>query len=81
MSLNLTDEQLQSVKSGEPLRFTLDNTDFVLIRADLYERVKSLFDDSPLTEDDRLRLLQEFGKRAGWEDPEMDVYEAYRKKP
>jgi hypothetical protein len=81
MSVNLTHEQLESVKNGEPLRFTLNDTDYVVIRADLYERVKSVFDDSPLTKGERLQLLQEFGKRAGWKDPEMDVYEAYRKEP
>jgi hypothetical protein len=80
MTLNLTDAQLQSVRNGQPLRFTQDDTDFVLVRADQYERVKSLFDDSPLTADERLGLLQTFGKGAGWEDAELDVYEAYRKK-
>jgi hypothetical protein len=80
MSLNLTDAHLQSVRNGQPLRFTQDDTDFVLVRADQYERVKALFDDSPLTADERRGLLQTFGKRAGWEDPELDVYEAYRKK-
>jgi hypothetical protein len=80
MTLNLTDAQLQSVRNGQPLRFTQDETEFVLVRADQYEPVKALFDDSPLTADERLGLLQTFGKRAGWEDPELDVYEAYRKK-
>jgi hypothetical protein len=78
MGLSLTDEQLKSVKNGEPLRLTVDNTDYVLIRAELYEGAKSLFDDNPLTQDDRMQLLQDFGTRAGWEDPEMDVYEVYR---
>jgi hypothetical protein len=77
MSLNLTDEQLESVKSGQPLRFAEGGTDFLLIRADLYEQVHGPLDDSPLTEQERRQLLQSFGKRAGWEDPEMDVYEDY----
>ncbi len=80
MSMHFTDEQLKSVRDGEPLQFTEDDTNFVLMRADLYERLKAQFDDNPLTSDERLRLLQAFGKRAGWEDPEMDVYEVYRKK-
>ena len=81
MSVNLTDEQLESVKNGQPLRFVQGGTDFVLIRADMYERVNGLVDDSPLTEEERQQLLQAFGKRAGWEDSEMDVYEDYRNKP
>jgi hypothetical protein len=80
MSLNFTDAQLQSVRNGQPLRFTQEDTDFVLVRADQYERVKALFDDSPLTVDERLVLLQAFGKRAGWDESELDVYETFRKK-
>lgn len=79
MGVNLTDDKIESVKNGEPFRFTQGDTDFVLIRADVYDRAKSQFDDNPLTTDERLRLLQAFGKKAGWEDPELDVYEAYRK--
>jgi hypothetical protein len=81
VNMNLTDEKLEAVRNGEPFRFTQGDTDFVLIRADVYDRTKSLFDDGPLTTDERQRLLQAFGKRAGWEDPELDVYETYRKKP
>ncbi len=32
------------------------------------------YDDSPLTEKEQSALLVEFGLRAGWDDPEMDVY-------
>jgi hypothetical protein len=81
MSVNLTAEQLETVKNGQPLRFVQGGTDFVLIRADIYERVNGLCDVSPLTEQEQLQLLQAFGKRAGWEDPGMDVYEDYRKEP
>jgi hypothetical protein len=28
-----------------------------------------------VTEQERLFHLQQFGKRAGWDDPEMDVYD------
>ena len=29
----------------------------------------------PVTEQERLFHLQQFGRRAGWDDPEMDVYD------
>ena len=45
------------------------------MRADVYERFKSLFEDDPVTEQERLFHIQQFGKRAGWEDPEMDIYD------
>ena len=47
---------------------------FALVRADVYERFKALFEEDPVTEQERLFQLQQFGKRAGWDDPEMDVY-------
>ena len=32
------------------------------------------FDDAPLTNDQKRDLLIKAGLRAGWDDPEMDVY-------
>jgi hypothetical protein len=32
------------------------------------------YDDSPLTEEEQRELLIQAGLRAGWDDPEMDVY-------
>jgi len=43
-----------------------------------YERFKAFFEDDPITPAERRHLLAEFGKRAGWDDPELDVYEEYR---
>lgn len=48
---------------------------FVLIRSEVYERLKALFEDDPVTEQERRNQLQQFGKRAGWDDPAMDVYD------
>ena len=47
----------------------------MLVRAEVYERFKSLFEEDPVTEQERLFQLQQFGKRAGWDDPEMDIYD------
>ena len=32
------------------------------------------YDDSPLTQEEQRALLVQFGIRAGWDDPEMDIY-------
>jgi hypothetical protein len=40
-----------------------------------YERVKPLFEEDPTTPEERRHQLREFGRRAGWDDPEMDHYE------
>ncbi len=48
----------------------------MLLQADVYERFRALFEDVPLSDAERAFQLQEFGRRAGWDDPEMDVYPA-----
>ncbi len=78
MTIQLTEEQWADVQGGElPVRVSdpARSATFVLVRADVYERFKSLFEEDPITEQERLFHLRQFGKRAGWEDPEMDVYD------
>ena len=50
------------------------NRRYVLLRADVYERLHLLLEQGPLSREEQLRLLQAAGERAGWDDPEMDVY-------
>jgi hypothetical protein len=39
------------------------------------------YNDEPLTDDEKLAALRHAGERAGWDDPELDVYEEYRERP
>ena len=40
-----------------------------------YDQLHGLLsDDTPLTPDERRAVLLQAGLRAGWDDPEMDVY-------
>jgi len=78
MTIHLTPDQWHVVQEGQgsPVRVS-DPTDtqaFVLLRADVYERFRSLFEDVPVMDQERQFQLQQFGKRAGWDDPEMDIY-------
>jgi len=79
MPIHLTEAQWADVTRGNevPVRVCdpAQSASFVLVRADVYERFKSLFEEDPVTEQERLFHLQQFGKRAGWDDPEMDVYD------
>lgn len=79
MSIRLTEAQWANVAEGKevPVRVSdpAESEKFVLVRADVYERFKSLFEEDPVTEQERLFQLEQFGKRAGWDDPEMDVYD------
>lgn len=79
MDLVLTDEQRRALASraGEPVR-VMDpqtNTAYVLLREDRYQELASQGGPAPRGEAERLFLLREFGRRAGWEDPAMDVYD------
>jgi len=41
-----------------------------------YERFKAFFEEDPLTPAEKMALLREAGKRAGWNDPAWDSPEA-----
>jgi hypothetical protein len=69
----------EAVRTSEdkPIRLTdpETNSEYVLVPADLYDQIQGLFyDHSTLTLDEKRALLVQAGLRAGWDDPEMDVY-------
>jgi len=78
MSIELTREQLQAAAAA-PLRVRdpESQTEYVLLRAEDFDRVKVL-----LAEQDDARMVRAmfpylatvFGKE-GWDDPAMDVYD------
>jgi hypothetical protein len=64
----MTEEQMQAMETVKgPLRLVNTQTkqSFVLIPQDVYEK---------------LCKIVEGPNRNGWDDPELDVYEQYRKK-
>jgi hypothetical protein len=78
MTIQFTEEQWANVEGHEvPVRVSdpAQSKTFVLVSAEVYERFKSLFEEDPVTEEERQIHLMQFGKRAGWDDPEMDVYD------
>jgi hypothetical protein len=50
--MDLTNEQVAAIKSGEAVTVEIDHTACVLIRLDVYEKVKHAveYDDSPWTD-------------------------------
>lgn len=73
--MNLTFEQQKAIRKGDAVRVTPPElgVECVVIRADVFQTLAS--DDSPLTEGEKRAMFIEAGKRAGWDDPEMDVYD------
>jgi hypothetical protein len=51
-----------------------NNQQYVLLRADIYDRLHLLFEQGPLSRQEQEAMLRDAGKRAGWDDPEMDIY-------
>ena len=77
--LTIPKELQQAVRAshGRPLRLTDPEThaEYVLLHADMYDQLQGLLSNTPLlTPEERRAVLLQAGLRAGWDDPEMDVY-------
>jgi hypothetical protein len=74
----ITQEQLDQAKDGQPVKISGDGLKFVLIREDVYDRVRRvLYDDSELSDVEAAELAWEAGRSIGWESPEMAEYDDY----
>ncbi len=70
--IELTQDQQRKLEPGEAVVST--NTTYVLVRKDVYERIKSLLNDEDWTRDAYQAAMEVFA-RDGWNDPRMDVYD------
>lgn len=76
--IELNEEQRRELQQPEPVAFDPQtNQAYVLVRKEVYERLKELYDDSPWTEEEMDALAWEAGRAAGWD--EMDEYDGYQK--
>ena len=50
---------------------------YVLLAGDIFERFKALLDDEPFEVRDTYAAQPAAAGAAGWDDPEMDVYDNY----
>jgi hypothetical protein len=74
MAMQLTEEQLESVRRGESLRLTERGTALVVLRADVFDRLSSLpYDDSPWTDGEMDCLAAADADSLGWEG--MEAYQ------
>lgn len=67
------------VSGGEPPRLVdpETNTTYVLLKADIYERIRALIEpDDGLQPDEMASVMWDVMKDE-WDDPEMDVYDNY----
>jgi hypothetical protein len=78
--IELNENQQRELRQSNRVRVSDPETqrEYVIVSADVYDRLESLvWHDSDWTPHEQLALLAESGKRAGWNDPEMDVYDDY----
>ena len=68
----LTTQQKHALESGQAIRVTVEDIPSVLLREDVYDRVRRVieYDDGPLTDVEQLAALRHVGQLAGWDDPE-----------
>jgi hypothetical protein len=72
--MELTKEQLEVVRSGEPVRLNEEGTELVIVRADLFERLQGLrYDDSPWSDEEMDFLAAEDADALCWEG--MEAYQ------
>jgi hypothetical protein len=75
MAIPLTAEQSDALSQQLPLEMTApDGGTYYLLSADQYGKVRAIFDDDLDPRSMYPQMVQSFGA-AGWDDPEMDVYD------
>ena len=48
---------------------------YMLVKADVFDRLHALLQGGSLSKEEQKYLLEQAGRRAGWDDPEMDIYD------
>ena len=81
-AMNHLPAELQDMveQSGDtPVRVVDPRTQrvYVIIADEQFDRLRSLIDLEPLSLDQQRVALRDAGRRAGWDDPEMDAYDHY----
>jgi hypothetical protein len=81
--IELTEQQRQELKNTEPRVLDPETGEaYVLVRAEVYERLKGLLSEEDWSEHAYQTAMEVFA-RDGWDDPRMDVYDELdpRRKP
>ncbi len=81
MTPKLSDEILQALQAHPTGPIRVENPHsgevyWIVTNAQM-EQLRPLFEADPLSTEEKQELLRRAGKRAGWDDREMDVYDNY----
>lgn len=75
MATDLTPELRQAIEAASgPLELVdrQTNKHYIVIQAEMFQRLIATLDLSEQTEQEKVALIQALGKSAGWEDPASD---------
>jgi hypothetical protein len=75
--MNLTTEQIKAVESGEPVPILVDQVKCVVIREDLWNRLKQVASDA-LSADVVYGLIEEAMADDDANDPALQSYQKYK---
>ncbi|HEV3005024.1 MAG TPA: hypothetical protein VGX78_11215 [Pirellulales bacterium] len=78
--MTLTNEQHAAITTVGNVEITVDGIECVLVRSDLFDRIRNLL-GGDWTHDEMRLALAKSSKENGWEEPEMEVYDAYNRQP
>jgi hypothetical protein len=74
--IELTAEQRRELNTDVPRVIDPETRiKYVLVKEEVYERLEALLVPGRLTFAEQQAALHAAGLRAGWDDPEMDVYD------
>ena len=76
--MTLTDEQLRAAAKGDNVRFLVNGVEYVVVRSEVFDRVKDLLDP----DQEELRAMPARSAEGnGWDEPGMEAYDSYPPKP
>jgi len=75
--MKLTETEKQTLRQGEPLRFEDEDVRCVVLRADLFDRYRKLFDET-LPSEVTTTLVDETMTDADANDPLLASYQKYK---
>ncbi|HVA46886.1 MAG TPA: hypothetical protein VNH11_11015 [Pirellulales bacterium] len=76
--MTLSKAQREAVETGGSVGMTIDGIDCVVVRADVYERLRAILADE-LSHDELRAVLARSAEGSDWLDPSMDIYDEYDK--
>lgn len=73
--MTLTEEQRAALEGTGNLRMVVDGFDCVLVRADVYDRIRGVLGDDWAHDEMRAALARSSAEN-GWDEPGMEIYDA-----